>query len=129
MDGSILLCNIEDRGWCIPSGRVEPHETSHEAVIRESLEEAGAILEDVQYIGCYQISERQEVRWADLYCARVERLVEITMTEESLGRKLVTMEDLPSIYHLWTPLMEMVFEHAREIMDRSECHRRSSTTS
>ena len=126
MDEKVLICDIEDRGWCIPSGRVEPYETSLEAVIREALEEGGAELEDVQYIGCYQISERQEIRWADVYTASVARLVDITMTEESLGRKLVTMEELPAIYHLWTPLTEMVFEHAREIMERSASHKRST---
>jgi 8-oxo-dGTP diphosphatase len=129
LDEKILLCDIEDRGWCIPSGRVEPNETSLEAVIRECLEEGGAELEDVQYIGCYQISERQEIRWADVYTARVLKLGEITMKEESLGRQLVSMDDLPAIYHLWTPLTEMVFEHAREIMDRCESHRRSTTPS
>ena len=98
MDDRVLICNIEDRGWCIPSGRVEPDETSLEAVIREALEEGGAELEQVQYIGCYHISERQEVRWADVYAARVVRLGEIRMTEESLGRKLVTMGELPAIY-------------------------------
>jgi len=122
LDDRVLICNIEDRGWCIPSGRVEPSETSLEAVIREALEEGGAELNLVQYIGCYQISERQEIRWADVYAARVEKLGEIRMKEESLGRKLVTMEELPSIYHLWTPLTKMVFEHSREIMLRSECH-------
>jgi len=122
LDDRVLLCNIEDRGWCIPSGRVEPDETSLEAVIREALEEGGADLEQVQYIGCYQISERQEIRWADVYAARVAGLGEIRMTEESLGRKLVTMEELPAIYHLWTPLTQMVFEHSLEIMTRSECH-------
>ena len=127
MGGKVLICDIEDRGWCIPSGRVEPEESSLEAVIREALEEGGVELADVQYIGCYQISERQEVRWADVYAARVGRLVEITMTEESLGRKLVTMEELPDIYHLWTPLTEMVFEHSREIMERSETQKRTST--
>jgi 8-oxo-dGTP diphosphatase len=122
MDGKVLICEIEDRGWCIPSGRVEPDESSLEAVIREAREEAGAELEHVQYIGCYQISERQEIRWADVYAARVSCLGEITMTEESLGRKLVTVEELPLIYHLWTPLTEMVFEHSREIMERSAIH-------
>lgn len=125
LDGKVLICNIEDRGWCIPSGRVEPSETSLEAVMREALEEGGAELEAVQYIGCYQISERQEIRWADVYTARILRLVEITMTEESLGRKLVSLDELPAIYHLWNPLTEMVFEHSREIMERSESHHRS----
>lgn len=123
MDGQVLICNIEDRGWCIPSGRVEAGETSMEAVIREALEEGGALIQDVQYIGCYQVTDRQEIRWVDVYTARVSQLVEITMTEESLGRQLVSMAELPNIYHLWTPLTEMVFEHAREINERSESRR------
>jgi 8-oxo-dGTP diphosphatase len=126
MDGKVLICDIEDRGWCIPSGRVEPDESSADAVVREALEEGGVEIEDVQYIGCYQISERQEVRWADVYTARIGKLVEITMKEESLGRKLVTMEELPDIYHLWTPLTEMVFDHAREVLERSACHKKSA---
>jgi 8-oxo-dGTP diphosphatase len=126
LDDKVLICDIEDRGWCIPSGRVEPDESSLEAVIREALEEGGVELEDVQYIGCYQVSERQEIRWADVYAARIGKMVEITMTEESLGRKLVTMEELPGVYHLWTPLTAMVFEHAREIVTRNETLRRGS---
>jgi len=120
----VLICDIEDRGWCIPSGRVEPNETSLEAVIREALEEGGVELEGVQYIGCYQITERQAVRWADVYAAKVGKLVEITMTEESLGRKLVSVDELPDIYHLWNPLTEMVFQHSREIIERSVCQKR-----
>ena len=127
-DHQVLVCDIADRGWCIPSGRVEPNESSLQAVVREALEEGGAELEDVQYTGCYQISERQEVRWADVYTARVAKLVEITMTEESLGRKLVTIEELPAVYHLWTPLTEMVFEHAREVLERCEQHRKISAS-
>ena len=29
-DDRVLICDIEDRGWCIPSGRVEAEETSLE---------------------------------------------------------------------------------------------------
>jgi 8-oxo-dGTP diphosphatase len=118
MDGKVLLCDIDGRGWCIPSGRVEPNETSLEAVYREAVEEAGAVLCGVQYIGCYCISERREVRWADCYVARVKELVSITMTEESKGRKLVTLDELPDIYHLWNPLTEMIFRHSKEILER-----------
>jgi len=117
-EGKILLCNIEDRGWCIPSGRVEPNEDSCEAGRREAQEEAGALLECMQYIGCYRITERGEVRWADCYAARVSALCEITMPEESLGRRLVDLCELPDIYHLWNPLTECVFHHAQEVIQR-----------
>lgn len=114
----VLIADIEGRGWCIPSGRVDPNETSLEAVRREAQEEAGAILKDVQYIGCYHISERREVRWADCFAARVDRLVEIGMPDESKGRRLATLDELPAIYHLWNPLTQMVFEHSREVLER-----------
>jgi 8-oxo-dGTP diphosphatase len=97
---------------------VEPDETSLQAVKREAIEEAGAVLTDLQYIGCYHISERREVRWADCYAARVERLVEIGMKNESHGRQLCTLDELPAIYHQWSPLTKMVFEHSLEVLER-----------
>ena len=116
----VLVADIADRGWCIPSGRVEPEESSDEAVRREALEEAGAILKDIQYIGCYQISERSEVRWADCFTAHVADLIDIQAAAESHGRQLVAVEELPEIYHLWNELTSQVFEHSRKVMRRSE---------
>ena len=116
----VLVCDIDGRGWCIPSGRVEPYESSLEAVRREALEEGGALLECIQYLGCYRISEKREVRWADCYAARVADLVEITMKEESKGRQLVTTDQLPTLYHLWNPLTEMLFDLSREVVERQE---------
>lgn len=117
-DDQILICDIADRGWTIPSGRVEPNESSEETVYREAREEGGAILHQVQYIGCYQIQERQEIRWADCYTGRVGDLVEIEATQESKARKLVSMEELPSIYHNWSDLVDLVFRHAYEVCSR-----------
>ncbi len=116
----VVVCDIDGRGWCIPSGRVEPYETSVEAVRREALEEAGAVLCDIDYIGCYHISEKREVRWADCFAAQVRQLVDISMPEESKGVRLVQMDELPSMYHLWNPLTKMVFEHSREIVLRKQ---------
>jgi 8-oxo-dGTP diphosphatase len=118
LDDRVVICDIEDRGWCIPSGRVEPMETSMEAAHREALEEGGVELERLQYIGCYQISERREVRWAECYAAKVKSIGEISMKEESLGMKLATVEELPGIYHLWNSLTEAVFHYSREVVDR-----------
>lgn len=117
----VLVADIRGRGWCIPSGRVEADESSCEAVRREALEEAGAVLKDLQYIGCYHISERTEVRWADCFVARIDELVEIGMKEESNGRRLATLQELPEIYHLWNELTQMVFEHSHEILERQAC--------
>jgi 8-oxo-dGTP diphosphatase len=117
-DDRVVICDIEDRGWCIPSGRVEADENSLQAAHREAQEEGGVELDRVQYIGCYQISERREVRWADCYAAKVANVGEISMKQESLGMKLVTVEELPAIYHLWNPLTEAVFHFSHEVVER-----------
>lgn len=117
-DGKVLLCDIINRGWCIPSGRVEPEETSEQAALREAVEEAGAILSQIQYIGCYQIQERSEVRWADCFTATVSDFTEISSLAESRGRRLCTVEELPEVYHEWNPLIECVFHHALEVSER-----------
>lgn len=116
----MLVCEIVGRGLCIPSGRVEAMEDSFVAVQREALEEAGALLEDVQYIGCYQITERNEVRWADCYTASVVDLVDIQIVEESTGRRFMKMEELPETYHLWNELTEQVFRHSHEVLTRAK---------
>jgi 8-oxo-dGTP diphosphatase len=119
-DKEVLLCDIAGRGWCVPSGRVEPEESSYEAVVRETLEEAGASLGDIQYIGCYQITEKSEVRWADCFTGHVASLGEITACAESKGRRFVQRAELPGLYHLWNELTEKVFEHSLEVLRRSE---------
>jgi 8-oxo-dGTP diphosphatase len=120
----ILLCDIEDRGWCIPSGRVEAFETSREAAQREALEEAGAILGPLHYLGCYRITEKSEVRWADVHVAEVCELQEITMPQESLGRKFVHKSQLSNEYYEWCELTSQVFDHAYRVI--SSCRKFSS---
>jgi 8-oxo-dGTP diphosphatase len=115
----VLVCDIADRGWCIPSGRVEPAESSLDAVRREAVEEGGAMLECLQYIGCYQITERNEVRWADCYVAHVGGLGDIQVIEESKGRRFMTLDDLAEHYHVWNELTEQVFRFSYEVYARS----------
>ncbi len=115
-----LLCNIEDRGWSIPSGRVEPFESSVEAAARESREEGGAILQDILYIGCYRITERDEVRWADVFAAHVSELVPIPEGFESTGRCFLSLEEIPAVYHLWNELTNDLFEYSRQVLQRHE---------
>lgn len=120
VDERVLVCDIADRGWCIPSGRVEPGEASADAARREAMEEGGVALETLYYIGCYRITDRGDVRWADCYVGRVQEFDVIAMPEESRGRRLVTREELPSMYHLWNELTAMVFDHSLELLNRAE---------
>jgi 8-oxo-dGTP diphosphatase len=120
VENRVVICDIVERGWCIPSGRVEPTESSVDAVRREASEEAGAELGWVQYIGCYRITDGVEVNWADCFTARVKNLGEILLPDESRGRQLVTVDELSLVYHLWNDLTARVFEYAYEVLIRSE---------
>lgn len=59
------------------------------------------------------------MRWADAYVANVKEFGEILVPEESLGMKIVTLEELPEIYYDWSELTAAVFAHAIEIIERS----------
>ena len=122
IENRVVICDIAGRGWCIPSGRVDPGEDSLQAACRELREEAGVIPVGLQYIGCYQIVDKREIRWADCYTGRVAELVEISHKEESLAIKEVTLCELPELYHLWNELTKQVFQHAFEVVSRADKH-------
>lgn len=121
-EGKVLLCDIENRGWCIPGGRVEANESLIQAAKREALEEAGALIDPMQYIGCFRMSEtmplKKQVRWAAAYAAHVEDLVEIDPNFESRGRKLCKLEDLPKVYYHWNEQVADVFNYSQEVLNR-----------
>jgi 8-oxo-dGTP diphosphatase len=52
--GEILLQKRADNGkWCLPGGMVEPGEEPAQAVVRETLEETGLVVEPVSVSGVY----------------------------------------------------------------------------
>jgi 8-oxo-dGTP diphosphatase len=104
----------------VPSGRVEPLEDSLETAVREAREEGGILLDHVQYIGCYQITERREVRWADCFASSVREVVDIQIPEESAGRRFSSIDELPEIYHVWNELTALVFQHSFEVVQRHQ---------
>ena len=118
-DERVVLADIVGRGWCIPSGRVEEGERSSDTARREAIEEAGAVLGTLYPLGHYRIVEGEDVRWADVFVADVVGFTPIGMPEESGGRWLATLEELPGIYYLWNELMARVFAYSQEAFGRT----------
>lgn len=113
-----MLCNICNRGWTIPSGRVEGGEEGLQAALREAYEEAGAHAKNIRYMGCYRICDGKNTRWAEVYVGEIAELVEIPEKSESSGRRLVSRDELPTVYHDWSELFEKMFDYSYEVLQR-----------
>ncbi|QYK53620.1 MAG: NUDIX domain-containing protein [Fimbriimonadaceae bacterium] len=114
-ENQIVICNIVDRGWCIPSGRIESGESPKEAAKREAHEEACISLEEIQTIGFYELSTDDSTQYASLFSANVSSLKDFFPTNEVLDRQVVTLRALPDIYYEWNPLMAAVFDYATKL--------------
>lgn len=117
----VVLADIEGRGWCIPSGKIEPDETIDAAAAREVWEETGATLhpERRRLIGSYLLTPRSGVsagqpRYCPVFIAEAWNFEAIPPASESRGRMLAAWEDVAEMYFTWDPLMAAVFEYAEE---------------
>ncbi len=109
----LVLANIVGRGWCIPSGRIEPGEEADQAVRREAHEEAGIAIGLPVLLGHYRLqAPDRPARISVAYIADVQSWGTFVPTAESEGRQLVGWEELAEAYCAWDPLLSAVFERA-----------------
>lgn len=110
----VVLADIVARGWCIPSGHIEPGETAEEAVRREASEEAGITLGQAAFLGWFILTDAATgaVRHAPTYIAEVRTLGGPVVAAESRGAQLVNVEDVAGLYFSWDALLAAVFEYA-----------------
>ncbi|MCS6918137.1 MAG: NUDIX hydrolase [Fimbriimonadales bacterium] len=116
--GRYLLANIRGRGYCAPSGRIEPDETPEAAARREAHEESGAIVAQLHPLGDYLLEPCSEQEpspcRAPVFLARAERIEALHACSESQGVRWASLTELPQIYYDWSPLIEAVFRYAEE---------------
>ena len=113
----IVLADIVDRGYCIPSGKVEQNETISDAAEREVFEEVGARLKEnaLWLIGCYRLtSQSRGERYCAVFVAEALGFEPIPPASESQGKLLSAIEDVAELYYHWDPLMDAVFAYAEK---------------
>lgn len=110
----VVLAEIPDRGWCIPSGRIEVGESPEEAARREAYEEAGVTLGRLVPLGSFVFTEPETgtQRHAPAFVAEAVGLGALPDGSESQGRMLVAVEDIAGLYYAWDALLAAVFEEA-----------------
>lgn len=112
-----VLAEIPGRGWCTPSGHIEPGETHLEAALRETREEIGAALQDARPIGRFLLTDaRGRQTSAPAYAGRVEAFGHLPPGSEARGVRVAAVEELPRIYYRWDALLEKVFAYAEQCL-------------
>ena len=109
----LVLCDIQGRGWCVPSGRIEEGEEAIDAARREAIEESSVTLDELEPFGCFRLEGADFSRWSICYRARVCEWLPFIPNEESRGRQCCSMEELPRMYYLWNELIKAVFDESR----------------
>lgn len=72
--GKWLLTNHKDRGLEFPGGKVEQGETPLEAAKREVMEETGATVKEISYIGQYIVKGKSDTVIKNVYYAIIDRI-------------------------------------------------------
>lgn len=111
-----VLADVEGRGWCTPSGRIEAGETAGQAAVRETWEETGGRLREERQIGSYElVDETDKMQHVPVYVGLVSEIGPIPPGSESLGVRCVSPPDLPACYYWWDDLMARVFALAESV--------------
>lgn len=103
----LLLTNLRKRGWDIPGGHIELGETPDIAAHRELLEETGAKVGKLDFLGYEEISllgnkpEGYKYPYPNsymiFYCAEIVSIEEYKENEESSGSEMFSPEQARKI--------------------------------
>ncbi len=115
-EGDRFLVGHVPRGWCTPSGHVEPGEELVEAARREVFEEVGATVSDLRRIGTFVTVMRNGItECVAVFHSRLAARGAIPDGSESTGARLASLDEIASIYWRWDPLMHRMFQYAQQI--------------
>ena len=112
-ENRLLLVDVDQRGWSVPGGHIDPGETEEQALIREVKEEAGATVQNLQPFGIYEFRKDEETpvhAVVTTYTGDVTHFEPISLDMESRGIMLVPLEQVHRFYYTWNPLFEAVFK-------------------
>lgn len=102
----MLLTRLKKRGWDIPGGHIEGDESPEQAAVRETMEEAGVLVEPAQLIGIQELEVFGPLPrhgWSSplsaqvFYLCRVVEVLPFVPTDEALERGFFAPVDIRAI--------------------------------
>ncbi|WP_329609975.1 NUDIX domain-containing protein [Microaerobacter geothermalis] len=95
--GGVVMTNHKIRGLELPGGKMEEGEIPVQAAIRETFEETGAVLEEIKWIGQYQVYQRngEGLLIKSIYLGQVEYFMPLPPDSEALGYEI--FHDKPQV--------------------------------
>lgn len=100
IEGSGILSIVNERGWDIPGGHIEPGETPSQALIREVREEAGAIFANEKLFAI--IESDAEDHYKDkvmlIYATKDFKLGEFIPSEDAFGGEVLEIDEFIKRY-------------------------------
>jgi hypothetical protein len=123
-----ILAKDSGKGYVIfPGGGISPGESAEQAVLRETLEETGAVIEDIKKIGVLQIKwdekwaktekqkERQKQFQGDemhLFSGKIREFGKVSSEEDAWnGEKLMPIKDAITIIEKSRPFESGIAEY------------------
>lgn len=88
-DDKWLLTNHKQRGLEFPGGKVEPSETLEVAARRETFEETGAVLGNVQFVAEYKVTDQKSAFVKAVFWAEVKEINPTNNYHETNGPVLI----------------------------------------
>lgn len=88
--GDWLLTHHKERGYEFPGGKVEKDEETRVAAVREVFEETGATIQDLYYVGQYEVGGKSATIVKNIYFAEIDQLTKQSTYHETDGPCLFT---------------------------------------
>lgn len=118
IEDRIVLANIKNRGWCVPSGRIEQGESPVEAIAREAEEECGITGTEWLLFGWFEVNESNLCRVSLAYTTNNAIWEGNPRGDDSVGSDAFTIERVREIYYDWNSVMEQAINASKITANR-----------
>ena len=121
-EGKLLMVDLNDRGWDVPGGHMEPNETPEQCFKREALEE-GYVEGDCTLLGAVKVDHSDNPMWTEesrypkigyqaFYKMDIKKFYPFLAEHESSRRELFAPSEASKYHKGWHAIFEDILQVA-----------------